>query len=241
MGRRGPAPLPTAEKILRGVRPGRINLAEPLPRQRPPRIPPHLSPEARVVWRAVLRESAPGQIVAADGLLLEQLSEAVVALRECRVRYRRTTAGLARARGDGRRDDAVIVHPVLRPLRFWSDEVLRLSRELGLCRPPGPRSTSRVRPAERLDRGDRSGRRRDSARSMEAGDDEAPAPAGRACPGDHRRAAAVLEKLAVNDTDGDRSPASSWAPGACRPGSRRESTPSLDRVGSIDAKEETDA
>ena len=72
MGRRGPAPTPTAVKLARGeTRPSRVNYDEPTPRRRPPTMPKDIDPEARKVWRRVLREmSETGVITAADADLL---------------------------------------------------------------------------------------------------------------------------------------------------------------------------
>lgn len=69
MGRRGPAPTPTALKLLRGeTRPSRINRDEPLPVGELVPIPSDLSPEAQAVWRRVLREFGhTGVIRGADG------------------------------------------------------------------------------------------------------------------------------------------------------------------------------
>ena len=54
MGRRGPAPTPTALKLLRGeTRPSRINRDEPRPVGELGPIP-DISPEAQAVWRHVV-------------------------------------------------------------------------------------------------------------------------------------------------------------------------------------------
>ena len=127
-------PLPAAEKIRRGeTRPSRVNFDEPVPRQVRPRMPATLTPEERKVWRAVLRESPPGMVVGLDALALAWLCTAVVERGRCLATYRQAPVpGLLRARGDGRRADAVVVHPVMRPLRYWSEEVRAASDRLGL-------------------------------------------------------------------------------------------------------------
>ncbi len=57
MGRRGPPPKPTAIRLLHG-NPGKrpLNTREPRPRPGVPRCPPHLSPEARRVWRRLAHD-----------------------------------------------------------------------------------------------------------------------------------------------------------------------------------------
>jgi P27 family predicted phage terminase small subunit len=50
MGKRGPAPAPTALRTLYGVRPDRINNSEPVPSPGPVQPPEWLSPDARAVW-----------------------------------------------------------------------------------------------------------------------------------------------------------------------------------------------
>lgn len=53
MGRRGPRPMPTKLRLLKGEqRPSRINRRQPVPALRRPACPRHLGPEARRVWRA---------------------------------------------------------------------------------------------------------------------------------------------------------------------------------------------
>ena len=69
MARRGPAPTPTALKILRGeTRPSRINRDEPRPVGDLVPIPEDMTAEAQAVWRRVLREFGhTGVIRGADG------------------------------------------------------------------------------------------------------------------------------------------------------------------------------
>ena len=79
MGRRGPAPTPTKVKLLRGeTRPSRLNLREPLPSRDVPKMPADMDPEAKVVWRRVLRDMRhTGVIRAADADVLRCYCEAV--------------------------------------------------------------------------------------------------------------------------------------------------------------------
>jgi P27 family predicted phage terminase small subunit len=127
MGRRGPQPIPTAEKIRRGeTRPSVLNLTEPIPRQRVPRMPVGLPPSARAVWTRVLREMPEGVIVAADTDLLVAYCEAVV-------RYRRASKAYGESVGILKgRDGGPVANPLHRIVRDWSAEVRVLARELGL-------------------------------------------------------------------------------------------------------------
>lgn len=52
MGRRGPAPRPTAIKLAQGMRPDRVNRREPRPEPLPgpPEPPEHLDPVGRETW-----------------------------------------------------------------------------------------------------------------------------------------------------------------------------------------------
>lgn len=51
MGKRGPAPEPTALKLVKGVKPSRINREEPIPAVGPVDPPERLSAGALGVWR----------------------------------------------------------------------------------------------------------------------------------------------------------------------------------------------
>jgi len=50
MGRRGPAPTPTSQKLLKGTRKDRLNSAEPQPSSSSPRPPDELDSLARKEW-----------------------------------------------------------------------------------------------------------------------------------------------------------------------------------------------
>jgi hypothetical protein len=125
-----------AEKLHLGItRPSRLNPDEPQPRAVPPRMPPDVrgDPAARAVWRAVLRESPPAMITALDALALAWLATSVVERDRALAVYRRAAVpGLIRARGDGRAAEAVVVHPSMRVVRFWANEVRVTSDALGL-------------------------------------------------------------------------------------------------------------
>jgi P27 family predicted phage terminase small subunit len=141
MGRRGPAPTPTKVKRLRGeTRPSRLNLREPLPRSDVPRMPADMDPDAKVVWRRVLRDMRhTGVIRAADADVLRCYCEAVS-------RY----AAAARVYGQtgplvrGRHGAELVKNPLHQVVRDNADEVRQFARELGLS--PSARVGLRIEP-----------------------------------------------------------------------------------------------
>lgn len=91
MGRRGPAPRPTALKLIEGERESRINREEPLAREEPPEAPEELAPEVREVWDYTLAElTVMGLAKAAD-------RDALVCFCEAVVNHRKASALLARS------------------------------------------------------------------------------------------------------------------------------------------------
>jgi P27 family predicted phage terminase small subunit len=78
VGRRGPAPSPTALRVLKGDRPYRINRAEPRPRDELPARPGWLSARAADEWDRVLPDlAAMGTAKAVDASGLAAYCEAV--------------------------------------------------------------------------------------------------------------------------------------------------------------------
>lgn len=79
MGRRGPAPLPTALKVLRGeTRPQRLNPNAPKPVQKLPIPPDDMDGRARDVWdRQIESMGATGVLTVVDGDALRAYCEAV--------------------------------------------------------------------------------------------------------------------------------------------------------------------
>ena len=128
MGRRGPAPLPTAVKILHGeTRPSRLNPDEPRPPVNAPELPGDLSPAAVVVWERVLRDQAPGVILAAHADVLRLYCEAVVRYQEYSALLAKTSPLLRGARGSD-----LVRNPLVAMVRDAGDQVRVLGRELGL-------------------------------------------------------------------------------------------------------------
>jgi P27 family predicted phage terminase small subunit len=142
MGRRGPAPLPTAIKLLHGERRAqRLNRAEPRPRRALPRRPADLSAAAQAVWRRVIREvGASGVITAADRDILRAYCEAVA-----RYEYAAITLEQSGPLVRGARRGELVKNPLHQIVRDNADLIRLLSRELGLS----PAARSGLRAVER--------------------------------------------------------------------------------------------
>jgi P27 family predicted phage terminase small subunit len=129
MGRRGPAPAPTALKLLRGERKrDRLNPDEPEPADNDPRMPADLPAPARRVWRRVMAEmGAAGVIRAADADVLRVYCE-------CVARYEEASVLLARSSPliRGARTGELVKNPLHQIVRDLGDQVRVLARELGL-------------------------------------------------------------------------------------------------------------
>ena len=129
MGRRGPAPTPTALKILRGeTRPSRINGDEPRPVGELVPIPEDISPEAQAVWRRVLREFGhTGVIRGADGDVMRIYCETVA-------RYEKTSRLLDQSGPlvRGARSGELVKNPLHQIVRDNATLVRSLAGELGL-------------------------------------------------------------------------------------------------------------
>lgn len=83
MGKRGPAPKPTALRLLHGDRPARTNQDEPRPSDGPPQCPDDASDEVREVWEYTLSQLiVMGIATPADRDALRCFCEAVVTHRK---------------------------------------------------------------------------------------------------------------------------------------------------------------
>jgi P27 family predicted phage terminase small subunit len=138
MGERGPAPKPTAIKRAEGVRPDRINEAEPpaRPLMRVPEAPEYLDETGREVWERVAPDLVgAGILTSLDlemfGLLCQSISAA-----------RRADELLRRSLVVKGRQDGVVTNPAWRIFRDATNLVRVLSREFGLT--PSARSGLRV-------------------------------------------------------------------------------------------------
>ena len=143
MGSRGPAPTPTALRLLRGeTRPSRLNRAEPTPRSRRPTMPPDLSVAATRVWRRVLREyGASGVITAADADVLRAYCEAVARYVDA-ARTLEASGPLIR----GARGGELVKNPLHQIVRDNALLLRAFARELGLT--PSARTGLSGRAAE---------------------------------------------------------------------------------------------
>jgi P27 family predicted phage terminase small subunit len=148
MGRRGPAPNPTALRLLHGDKPYRINDREPRPRELEPQPPTWLSRRAAEEWARVMPDLlAMGTVRAADRDAIAAYCEAVALL-----------ATLSRLVADTGplivgKDGIPHKNPVVAQRRDASSEVRMWARELGLT--PAARQPLRIEhdvrlPAERL-------------------------------------------------------------------------------------------
>ena len=142
MGRRGPAPLPTAVKQLRG-NPGKraLNKEEPRPAATMPRCPAHLGKEARAEWRRVARGLH-------EAGLLTQIDRAALAV------YCQAWERWVRAEGQVARHGEVVKtaagnvmqNPYLSIANRAMRQMREMARELGMT--PSARSQIRVQPLE---------------------------------------------------------------------------------------------
>jgi P27 family predicted phage terminase small subunit len=132
MGRRGPAPTPTAVKVRRGeTRPSHLNLTEPQPRLGAMPAPAELSTEAKVIWRRVVRDAPKGQIVPLDGFVLAMFCEAYVRWQRASAAYG-DSIGVLKGRGRGEQATLWVKNPLHQIVRDNAAEVRLLARELGL-------------------------------------------------------------------------------------------------------------
>jgi len=149
VGRTGPAPKPTALRVLHGDRRSRINDAEPRPRDLPPLKPAWLSPLAAEEWDRIAPDlAAMGTVKRIDAMGLAAYCEAVARLI--------TGAKLVAEAGPllVDRDGKVRRNPAVAQARDASYEMRMWAREFGFT--PSARSPLRIDigahalPAERL-------------------------------------------------------------------------------------------
>ena len=142
MGKRGPAPKPTALKRLQG-NPGKraLNVSEPRPTATMPRCPTHLQGEARAEWRRVARGLH-------DAGLLTQIDRAALAV-YCQAwgRWVKAEAQVAR-HGEVVKTAAgnVMQNPYLSIANRAMKQMREMARELGMT--PSARSQIKVVPPD---------------------------------------------------------------------------------------------
>ena len=142
MGRRGPAPKPTALKRLQG-NPGKraLNDSEPRPAATLPRCPSHLQGEARAEWRRVAR-------VLHESGLLTQVDRAALAIYcQAWARWVKAEAQVAR-HGEVVKSAAgnVMQNPYLSIANRAMKQVQLMARELGMT--PSARSQIKLQPLD---------------------------------------------------------------------------------------------
>jgi len=136
MGKRGPAPRPTALKVLSGERESRINRNEPKPRNVLPEPPLDMTPDGLEVWQYTVRELAPMRIAtAADQHLLAAYCEAV-ALHRRAVRLLANEDLLI----EGQRGN-LVRNPAVQMMRDAATQILQLGAQFGL----NPRARSEIK------------------------------------------------------------------------------------------------
>lgn len=136
MGQRGPAPLPTVVKKLRG-NPGKraLNEREARPGERMPSAPRWMTLEAKRQWRRIApRLHAAGLLTEIDGLGLAMLCEAVGQYVEGKEIVEREGAIAVSDNGN------VYQHPAVGLMKSARGEILKWSREFGMT----PASRSRI-------------------------------------------------------------------------------------------------
>jgi P27 family predicted phage terminase small subunit len=127
MGRRGPAPKPTALRALHGEKPYRINQHEPRPAEVLPEPPAELSDAGREIWDHIVTELAAMWLAhRADAHALHAYVEAVELHAQASVMVRRAGPLIKD------RDGAVRTNPAVRIQREAARTMLALAREFGL-------------------------------------------------------------------------------------------------------------
>jgi P27 family predicted phage terminase small subunit len=139
MGQRGPAPKPTALRVLHGDKQSRINHEEPMPREGRPEPPAWMRKDARAHFDEVVDEMSAMHLatpadVHAIALYSNTLAEYVQASRR-----------LARGVLVKGRDGGLVKNPAAQIVRDHLQMLLRFEREFGLT--PSARSGLRVQRA----------------------------------------------------------------------------------------------
>lgn len=141
MGKRGPAPTPTALRLLKGDRKDRVNTQEPTPAKIPLEAPDYLDDDARAIWdRLAADHFAKVGATHWDADALAVYCTAVVHHRRA-VQLVNSTGVLIKAgsRGHG----GLVKHPAMQVIRDQAAIIRAYAQEFGLT--PSARS-SLVRP-----------------------------------------------------------------------------------------------
>ena len=140
MGLRGPIPMPTTVRILRGNKGKRpANPCEPQPERKAPPCPDHLDQAAKKEWKRLCKLLLRiGVLTEADGLSLANLCQAWSTLVKAQTKLNET--GMLFKTPSG----YVQQSPLLGIVNSCIDTVTKLSREFGLT--PSSRSRLQVEP-----------------------------------------------------------------------------------------------
>lgn len=135
MGRRGPAPTPTALKLLKGAQPCRINKNEPVARDGFPVCPEGTDEAVREIWDYAISEMiAMGTAKSADRDTLRLYCEAVVAHRRASEVVNAEPLIVEGATGGMVRNPALVIQ------RDAAEQVRKLAQEFGFT----PSARSRI-------------------------------------------------------------------------------------------------
>ena len=140
MGLRGPAPQPTALRLLYGNPSNRpINGREPHPRIKRPRCPDHLDEAGRREWRRLVPILSRMRVLTeADGIALANLCQQYAMLQQAQVKLQKT--GLLMKTKSG----YIQQSPLVGIISSTVDQVNKLCREFGLT----PASRTRIQVSE---------------------------------------------------------------------------------------------
>lgn len=141
MGYRGPAPKPTAIRMLEGNRSRRpLNDSEPRPDVRAPRCPKHLDADAKREWKRLVPILVRMKVLTeADSHCLANLCQAASTLARAQTKLNETGLLLKTPSG------YVQQNPLIGIINSNVDIINKLSRELGLT--PASRSRLQTTPA----------------------------------------------------------------------------------------------
>lgn len=138
MGRRGPAPKPTALKLVEGCRSDRVNDAEPIPRGLPPVCPDDVARDVRDIWDYTVRElDAMGIAAAVDRDALLCYCEAVAVHRKASAELVGAPVLVEGIHG------GMVKHPALQVQRDAAATIRAFAQEFGLT--PSARSRIEVK------------------------------------------------------------------------------------------------
>ena len=139
-------PEPTALKLLKGVKPSRINLDEPKVAEGLPPMPDDMLDGADAVWDHVMATIGPsGAITLADGEAVRHYCEATVTYRNLIRTFKKTGAN-EMIRGNG---GMIVANPIMREIALARTHAQVAAREIGAS--PSSRSTIRVKKAPETD------------------------------------------------------------------------------------------